>query len=473
MTRGRISIVVGALLLAGVSFWVGVRWSGGTADGIARARDVYACPMHPQYRADHPGDCVSCGMRLEPVGEGPAAGAAPADNAAAPGTVQVSAERLQAIGVRIGTVERFAGTRTLRTTGRVAPGENATYPLVAGTSGWIRSVGKATTGARVRKHERLASFYSPEFAVVQQSWYSGLETFNRVASQQVVAFNDTRVLEGVKRFADTLRNMGVSELQLAAMGRERQLVQDIDLLSPVDGFVLERNASLGLRFDRGFELYRIADLQSVWVLADVYRDQHPFVRPGTMAKITTVNGSDRFQARVSDAEPVFDEGALTLQLRLEAENPGFVLKPGMFVDVELPVELPPTVVVPMEAIVDSGLRKTVYVERAAGQFEPRPVEIGWRVGDQVEVTGGLAAGERIVISGTFLIDSDSRLKGAAQGAAQGPAGTPVVDPVCGMQVEERRAAAASRTTEYGGRTYFFCADVCKARFEAEPGMFVK
>ena len=191
--------------------------------------------------------------------------------------------------------------------------------------------------------------------------------------------------------ADALRNMGVSNSQLREMGTRRELVQDIRVESPVDGVVLKRSVSPGLRFDRGFEFYRIADLNRVWILADVYRHQLPFIRRGASARITTAGESRAVSATVSPSEPIFDEATLTLKVRLEASNPQRALKPGMFVDVEFPVDLPATLVVPADAIVDSGLRKTVFVDRGNGSFEPRLVETGWRVGDDVEVTKGLDA----------------------------------------------------------------------------------
>jgi Cu(I)/Ag(I) efflux system membrane fusion protein len=197
------------------------------------------------------------------------------------------------------------------------------------------------------------------------------------------------------------------------MAIRRELVQDIRVESPVDGFVLKRNVSPGLRFDRGFEFYRIADLTHVWILADVYRDQLRFIRRGASARITTAQESHSLRATVSPSEPTFDEATLTLKVRLEAANPQAALKPGMFVDVEFPVDFPATLVVPADAIVDSGLNKTVFVERGAGNFVPCVVETGWRIGGDVQVTKGLTEGERIVISGTFLVDSESRMKAAA------------------------------------------------------------
>jgi RND family efflux transporter MFP subunit len=339
---------------------------------------------------------------------------------------------------------------------------------VAGASGWIRDVRTATSGTHVRRHEVLASFYAPDFVVAQQSYYSGLETLDRASHQQVQVFNQARVVEGVTRFADTLRNLGVSEPQLARMSTRRELVQDIQIMSPVDGFVLQRNVSKGLRFDRGFEFYRIANLHRVWILADVYQHQLPFLEGGTRARVTTTQENRSYDALVHHAEPIFDEATLTLKVRLETANPGLLLKPGMFVDVEFPVELPETVIVPAEAIVDSGVRKTVFVDRGNGYFEPRQVETGWRIAGDVEVVKGLMVGERIVISGTFLIDSESRMKAAAHGAG----GESAMDPVCGMHVDEDRAAAAGRTTQHGGTPYYFCSDDCKHQFEKGPSRYI-
>jgi len=174
--------------------------------------------------------------------------------------------------------------------------------------------------------------------------------------------------------------------------------------------VLNRSVSPGLRFERGFEFYRIADLNRVWILADVYRHQLPFIRRGASARITTAGEGRAMSATVSQSEPIFDEATPTLKVRLEAANPQRALKPGMFVDVEFPVDLPATLVVPADAIVDSGLRKTVFVDRGNGHFEPRLVETGWRSGEDVEVTKGLEPGESIVVSGTFFVDSESRMR---------------------------------------------------------------
>ncbi len=261
-TARYVSLVVAVAIIA---FAVGSWWSGRSPATSPAQEEIlyYSCPMHPDYHSDRAGDCPSCGMRLEPVHEEGAGATAPGrgDSPRPADAVQVSSERQQTIGVRLGVAERVSGSRTLRTTGRVAPNENAVYPLVAGSEGWVREVRGATTGSFVKKDEVLLTFYSPEFVVAQQSYYSGLETLGRVASEQLQAFNQTRVVEGVERFANTLRNLGVSERQLVEMRAKRELTQYVHLVSPVDGFVLQRAAAVGLRFDRGFEFYRIADLR--------------------------------------------------------------------------------------------------------------------------------------------------------------------------------------------------------------------
>ncbi len=408
-----IALTVIAVSVAVGSFAVGTSWAhrSGVTRASTHAATVYTCPMHPDYHSGHPGDCPICGMRLEPeVG-----GSDATSRMLQPGAVQVSPERQQAIGIRLGVVGRLGGTRVLRTTGRVAPDENRTYPIVAAVSGWVRRVDNVTTGDAVKADQVLASFLAPqpEFDTAQQMYYTGLEMLYRASTQpqpRSQLHDPGRAGGEIERIADGLRNMGVSNSQLRQMAQRRELVQDIQVESPVDGFVLKRSVSPGLRFDRGFEFYRIADLKHVWILADVHRDELPFIRRGVSVRITTWEASRALPATVSQSEPIFDEATQTLKVRLDAANPKLALKPGMFVDVEFPVSLPGTLVVPVDAIVDTGLRKTVFVDRGNGYFEPRLVETGWRIGDDVQVTRGLVTGERIVISGTFLVDSESRMK---------------------------------------------------------------
>ncbi len=404
-----VAVALGAGSFAGGTWWVD---RSGAARASAHAATVYTCPMHPDYRSDHPGDCPMCGMRLEAVRADRATGGDAAAHTRPHGEVQVSPERQQAIGIRIGMVSRSAGTRMLRTTGRVVADENRTYPIVAAVSGWIRTVESVATGDVVKRDQVLASFFTPDpqFEMAQQSYYTGLEMLYREAGPQRQSHDSARALELIERVADGLRNLGVANSQIREMAKRREVVHDIRVASPVDGVVLKRSVASGLRFDRGFEFYQIADLNRVWILADVYREQLRSIRRGASARITTAEAGHALSATVSPSEPTFDEASLTLKVRLEAANPRRALKPGMFVDVEFPLDLPSRLVVPADAIVDSGLRKTVFVDCGNGNFEPRLVETGSRIGDDVEVTKGLTPGERIVISGTFFVDSESRMR---------------------------------------------------------------
>ena len=307
MTR-IIAVTAVAVSLAAGSFAGGTWWAhrSGALQTSAHAATGYTCPMHPDYHSDHPGNCPICGMPLEVGSCGSGNGRRRRVRALPHGAVQVTPERQQAIGVRVGVVTRFAGTRLLRTTGRVAPDENRTYPIVAAVSGWIRNVESIATGDVVEKDQVLASFLAPEveFKNEQQSYYTGLEAFYRLAVTQQQPQSPAHAAargEAIDRMADALRTMGVSNSQLREMAVRRELVHDIRVESPVDGVVLKRSVSPGLRFDRGFEFYRIADLNRVWILADVYRDQLPFIRRGASARITTAGES---RVSVGDGESV-------------------------------------------------------------------------------------------------------------------------------------------------------------------------
>jgi len=232
----------------------------------------------------------------------------------------------------------------------------------------------------------------------------------------------------------------------------------------VTGFIIARNVSAGQQFEKGAEWYRIADLSRVWVLADLFAKEAEGLKPGTKARVALPDQKKEFHAMVSEVLPQFDPNSRTLKVRLEMDNPGYLLRPEMFVDVEVPVPLPPAISVPADAILDSGLKKTVFVDRGNGFFEPRKVETGWRFGNRVEIVKGLEPGERIVVSGNFLIDSESKLELAAQGMQ-----TPLSkDPVCGREISPARAEKAGRKILYGDQTYYFDSDECKQQFQKDP-----
>ena len=460
-------IAVGMLLsgsfLAG-SWWTQRRATLLPAPASGRKILCYVDPMHPAYRSDKPGTAPDCGMELVPVYADGSIEASSGAAARSPGTVIVSPEKQQLIGVKLAAVERAPVSHTLRVPGRIAPDETRVYRVNSATDGWVKKILPFTTGSLVREDELLATFYAPEFFSGIKAYLYGLRSLDRFAASQKETREQLELTgANIDSYRNALRNLGMTEHQMDDIARTRRTPDNVEVRAPAAGFILARNISPGQRFEKGTELYRIADLDQVWILADLFENEAAFVKPSLVARVSSGRGTRTFLARVSHVLPQFDAASRTLKVRLEADNTDYALRPDMFVDVEFPVTLPPTLTVPADAILDAGLHKTVFVDEGDGRFEPRPVETGWRLGDRVEIVKGLMEGERIVVSGTFLIDSESRMKAAAAGIF-----TPQTDPVCGMQVDQGKSEASGRTASYRGQAYYFCSESCKRRFEASP-----
>ena len=460
----RNAIVVTAIVGLGLAFLAGSWVSRPPATGSSAAKPaavVYTCPMHPAYRSDHPGDCPLCGMRLVPVS---AAGAPAAAPAGAPGGVRVDADKQQLIGVRTDVVDPASASHlVLRVPGRVAVDEQRLYRITAAVDGWIRRLEANPAGSFVRKDEVLATYYTQNLINSSQTLVFAMATDAQAQTGAATIGSQRGPAQLTLQMAiDSLRALGMNEIQVDEIKRTHLAPPEVKVYAPIDGFVIARSISPEQRFDKGTEMYRIANIDHVWVMAEIFERDSAFLKPGTRA--TVLYQGRRFEATMSNALPQFDAQTRTLKTRFELDNPDDLLRPDMFVDVELHADMPAALTVPADAIVDSGLRKTVFVDRGHGYFEPRRVETGWRVGDRVQVVKGLMPGERVVLSGNFLLDSESRMKSAAMGLY-----TPETDPVCGMDVDRDAAKNAGRTVTHDGTTYFFCSDDCKRTFEANPG----
>jgi RND family efflux transporter MFP subunit len=451
--------IAGLVLCLGVGFLAGGAWWNRSAPdpkaaaGGPRRILYYHDPMHPAYKSDKPGIAPDCGMQLEPVysdEEGAATG--PVDGAAtAPGTVRISAEKQQLIGVRVEEVRKADREDTMRILGRVAADETRLYKVSAPAEGLIRDISGATTGSLVKKGDVLATYFTADSVTyrTQQNYLNLLGVKG-----------DTQLAEFAK---DTLALAGLSEAQIAEMAKTRKLTSTYRVTAPVTGIVLARNVSPDQRFDKSYEFYRIADLSSVWVVASAFENDARLLRASGGATVHYLGRT--FPTRMSGILPEFDPNTRSLKVRLEVANADYTLRPDMFVDVEFKVRMKAAILAPVSAVLDSGLRKTVFVDRGNGFFEPRKVETGARLGDSVVITSGLEPGEKIVVSGNFLIDSESRLQMAAAPAAA--AGTK--DPVCGMNVDPARAALHQAT--HAGTTYSFCSESCKGKFVADPAKY--
>ena len=367
----------------------------------------YTCPMHPQTRSDHPGDAPCCGMRLVPVFAGEAQPLA----SGRPGLFQIDAAERRLIGVRTAEVRRSSATYPLRVPGRIAPDDMRLYRLVAATDGWVRELGQNAAGTFIKQNQVLASYYVRDFQAAQQNYLYALQSSAQLQPTQgnIVPQRNTANIN-LRLALDALRSLGMSNQQIQELQQTREPLTEMRVYSPTTGFVLARNVSPALWFDKGTELYRIADISHVWVLTDIFEKDREFVRPGSTATVR-YRGRE-LPARMSDVLPQFDPQSRTLKTRFELDNPGYILRPDMFVDVEVQVNMPAALTVPAEGVIDTGLRKTVYVDRGGGFLEAVEVKTGWRLGDRVQVTEGLVPGDQIVVAGNFLIDSESRMKAA-------------------------------------------------------------
>jgi len=482
------AVLVGLLML--MSYVAGRKHvSRATTAGASARRVLYwVDPMHPDYKSDHAGVAPDCGMQLEPVYAD--AASTQSSQPMAPGQVGIDIEKQQMFGIHVAAVEKSSGAHTLRVLGRVTPEDMRVYKVDSGMDGFVRETLHDSVGELVKKDEKLATCYGADALSIASGFLAATAAMPGATGKdgsRTVPFPGAVSKQGVSSvqgYTDRLRNLGVSETQIRQMAETRQLPETIDVLSPVDGFILSRNISPGVHFDRGMEFYRIADLSQVWIVADVYGAEAESVRPGTVARVSLPDSGRTFTARVSNVLPQVDPATRTLKLRLEVDNPGYALRPEMFVNVELPVSLPSGLTIPADALIDSGREQRVFVERSSGVFEPRQVQVGWRLGDRIEIVKGLSEGEQVVTAGTFLVDSESRLKSVKTQPERQPEpavapksqavpgvalnGGKVKDAACGMMIDAARAEKEGHTLSRNGVTYYFCSESCKKKFSSQP-----
>jgi membrane fusion protein, copper/silver efflux system len=368
-------------------------------------------PMHPAYTSDKPGTAPDCGMDLVPVYADDGATSANLP----PGAVRISAEKQQLIGVQYGEAAYQSVSKTLRAVGRVGYDETKVVRIHPRFEGWIEEVFADFTGKQVRRGEPLLSQYSPELWQTQQEFLlarRGRAELSESPYREVV--NASAALYDAAR--RRLELWDINAAQIKELETSGQPLRAMLLYAPGDGFVLTRNAFPKQRVTPETELYVLADLSTVWVQAEVYEYEASEIKLGQTALLTLAAQPGRpLRGKVSNISPQLDSTTRTLKVRIEAPNPGFALKPEMFANVELKVDYGRHVIVPQEAVLDSGAAQTVFVARAEGYFEPRAVLLGAQVENNVIILNGLKAGERVVTSANFLIDSESRLKSATNG----------------------------------------------------------
>ena len=408
MTRRTGVAWVSVLVIAGAALlWWSTRRDAGTRSTVehteqsARAAIAYyTCTMHPSVRATEPGRCPICNMDLVPVRV-----SAAGDTQSVDLTFTVPPAKQQLVGVTFASVGRSNAQRTVRAFGRVAADETRTTDVNLRVGGWIEDLYVDFTGRVVRRGEPLFTLYSPELLAAQGEFQVALSAAQSGGSAE----------EGARLVAsarERLRLWQMTDDQIRALEAGGAPTTTVAIASPATGVVVEKMAVKGMRVEPGMTLYTIVDLSRVWVNADVYESELPLVHIGQHAHVTVPSVPRRvIEGTIAYIDPVLDPATRTARARLSISNEKGDLKPEMFVEVGIQVELGERLVVPESAVLRTGERQIVFVDKGGGVFEARLVTLGVRAGEDVEVVDGLHEGERVVASANFLIDAEAQVQG--------------------------------------------------------------
>ena len=378
----------GDLVLAFTTGEYGLNAANATAEGIA----YYTCSMHPSVREAGPGQCPICSMDLTPVSK----------EQVASGVITIDSRRRQMIGVQTGQARMRALTKTIRAVGKVSFDERRVNNVTLKFDAWIGDLKADFVGTQVNKGQQLFSVYSPELLSAQQEY---LETRQRLSARGP---DDSLVRAARKR----LMLWDISPAQVRALERRGEPLEYLPIVAPASGTVVEKMINDGSAMKRGDMLLRIADLSTVWIDAEVYEADLPLIEPGMGATVTLPYQADaRLEATVDYIYPYLTGSTRTARIRLVLDNPDGVLKPDMYAEVRLNVDLGRRLVVPSEAVLVAGESRVVFKDLGdEGKLKPVRVTTGQRVDDWTEITAGLSPGDTVVTSGNFLIASEAKLK---------------------------------------------------------------
>ncbi|MFZ3114617.1 MAG: efflux RND transporter periplasmic adaptor subunit [Syntrophales bacterium] len=330
-------------------------------------------------------------------------------------TVEIPLEKQQLIGVKTAKATIKPLEKVIRTVGRIEYDERNLATANTKVEGWIEKLYVNYTGRYVKKGEPLAEVYSPELVATQQEYINtlGWAKQGKEVKDERTAMLLTRDAEAILKAArERLRLWDISEAQINQIEKTGHPVRTLTIYSPVSGFVIQKSAIEGMRVMPGEKLFDVADLSEVWVISDVYEYELPLIKVGQKARISLSYFPGReFVSRVDYVYPTLAGDTRTAKARFTIPNPKGELKPQMFTNVEIKINLGSLLTVPAEAVMDTGVRKVVYVDQGEGYFEPREVLTGLRAEGMVEILRGLKAGDEVASAANFLIDSESKLRG--------------------------------------------------------------
>lgn len=349
-------------------------------------------PGMPAQGEGQPGDGMKAGQK----------GASPP-----PGSVRLSADRQQFLGVVLTPVNKRSLAREVRTVGRVEYDERKLAFVNTKFAGWIERLDVDFTGVYVRKGQTLMSIYSPDLVSAQEEYLLAMKA---VRSMPEGASSSRELLDASRR---RLLSWDIRESHIQDLERTGRARRTLDIHSPISGYVIEKMALQGLRVEPGMNLYKIADISRVWIDAAIYQYEVSLVKVGQEATVQlSYAPGETLTGRVAYVYPYLDEETRTVTVRIEFANPETKLKPGMYAEVLLRSDQGEALAVPKSAVLDTGSRKLVFVSRGEGRFDPREIRTGYLAGDYYQVLEGLREGEQVVTSANFLIDSESQLSTA-------------------------------------------------------------
>lgn len=382
-----------------------------------------------------------------------------------PTAFRISPEKQQLIGVQYGTVEYQPMSKSLRAVGRVAFDETKITRINPKIEGWIEDVYVDFTGKLVQKGQPLLTIYSPDLVQTQQEYLLAIKGRKQLGESpfgEAVKFSDS-LIESARR---RLQLWDITDEQIKELEKRGTPTKTMMLYAPATGFVTTRNAFPKQRVMPETELYSLADLSNVWVVADIYEFEAADIRLGQSATVTLSSYPGReFNGKITYIYPQVESTTRTLKVRVELANKGFLLKPDMYADVILNMNYGRRLVVPQEAVMDSGSEQLVYVSLNDGYFEPRKVQLGQKADNKYVVLAGLNEGERVVTSGNFLVDSESKLKSASGGM-----GMPGMDHSGGSKPQDQGAPKVDHSQHTGERKILFWYDPMHPAYRSDkPG----
>ena len=383
-------------------------------------KTMYQCPMHPSYISDSPGDCPICGMKLVKIEKDPSVNSEEAKPA---GAVHINVNKQQIIGINTTEVVKKATSKEIKTLGTVVPDERLIFHVHTRFPGYIDKVFADYEGKYVSAGTPLFTIYSPELVSTQEEYLLALKAEEQLAGHKYDEIDKSQ--QSLKEA--TLRRLElweISEEEIKELAQNKTVKQHLTIDSPYSGFITKREAYEGLTISSETELYEITDLSKVWVIAEVFEPDLPYIKLGQEALINfTYETAAPLRGKITYIYPDLDEMNRTVKVRVEVLNPDLKLKPNMYVDAMISNPLGAQLIVPQSSIVDSGERQIVFVKTEDDYFIPKDVVLGAEINlkdDNYQVIkSGLAVGEKVVTDGNFLLDSESNLKSALKQLAGG------------------------------------------------------